>query len=184
MKSCLIIISILISATLQGQKYSNVIPDNDIINFVSWFFNSNKLVSDRYVAKRMQTLMPYNFEYKTTTKYSYPFGNIFSHNKSLFKIFTKRDADFFVKQIEKQEGYYWDLKINGVKLFDAESNPVQKNETIYFYSIPLFSFDKSMVMISTGYVKGENHAGGIYYLFKKKGVNSWEKIKEFQKWGD
>jgi hypothetical protein len=184
MKLYLILISILISPILKGQTYSSEITDTAITTFMTWFFKSDTSKSNKYVAKRIQTLMPYNFEYKTTTKYSYPFGNIFAHNKSLFKIFTKKDADFFVKQIEKQEGYYWNFKIKGVQLFDAEANVAPKNRTVYFYSLPLFSSDKSIVMISTGFVRGEKFAGGVYYLFKKRKGSGWTKIKEFQKWGD
>lgn len=183
MKLSLVIILTLISATLSGQVYSKIIPDSSVIDFMSWFFKSQTLKSDRYVAKGMETLMPYNFEYKTTTEYAFPFGNIFAHNKSLFKILSKKDADFFVRQIEGQEEYYWNFRINGVKLFNAENETTPKNQVVYFYSIPLFSNDKKMVILSTGYIRGDNYAGGVYYLFKKD-KNSWTKIKEFQKWGD
>jgi len=181
MKLLLLAILTLSSLMVQAQRYSSEIPDSSVTNFMSWFLKSDNLKSEKYVAQRIQILMPYNFEYKTTTQYAYPFGNIFAHNKSLFQIFTKKDADFFVKQIQSQKAYYWEFKINGIKLLDADKESFPKNQPGYFYSLPLFSSDKSIVMISVGYTNNNGHTGGVYYLYKK-GANVWKKIKEFQKW--
>ena len=181
MKRLLLIALILNALTVNAQQYSSQISDSSIMDFMNWFLKSDNRKSEKYIAQKMQILMPYNFEYKSTTDYASPFGNIFAHNKSLFQLFTKKDADFFVKQIQDQKDYYWKFRINGIKLLDAYKESFPKDQPDYFYSLPLFSCDKSMVIISVGYINKNSHTGGVYYLFKKNG-NAWKKIKEFQKW--
>ena len=181
MKFKLLILSTIISVTLHAQKYSSVISDSSILNFMEWFFSNDSTKGVKIVSTRRPTLQAKNFKYQSTVKDAPLFANIFARNKYLVETFTKNDADFFVKQIENQKDYYWDFKIKRVTLFDAESNAAPNNKTIYFYSIPLFSYDKTMVMISEGYVRGNDYGGGVFYLFKKD-KKGWTKIYEFQKW--
>ncbi len=119
---------------------------------MEWFFSNDSTKGVKVVSTRRPTLQAKNFKYQSAVKDAPLFGNVFARNKYLSQIFTKNDADFFVKQVENQKSYYWDFKIKDVTLFDAENKAAPKNKVAYFYSIPLFSIDKTMVMISEGYV--------------------------------
>src|SRR5204863_8242310 len=122
MRPTLIILSLLFSLTTFGQKYSGVIKDTAIINFMFWLLGSDtSFKATRHVDDDILKLHSDNFIYAdTATLNNYQYAqNIFGNKNNLTQFFNQDDANYFVKQIQAQRKNKWQLKFKNIKLYDT-----------------------------------------------------------------
>ena len=154
---------------------------------MTWLFKSDtSFKATRHVDNDILKLRLDNFIYTDSSTLNKQFAqNIFSKANKLTEYFNKDDADYFVRQINQQRKDKWQLKIKGIKLFDAIeliNNRVDK--VLYSYSLPLFSADKKYVIIIEGFFCGLVCGGGNYNLYERQLDNSWKKLKQFNEWAE
>ena len=188
MKPFLTIIFFSLCLTSSAQKYSSVIKDIAITNFMIWLFKSDtSFKASRQVDNDILKLLSNNFIYAdSSTLNNYKFSqNIFSKTNNLTQYFNKNDASYFVRQINQQRKDKWQLKIKGIKLFDTielVNNRVDK--VLFSYSLPLFSVDKKYVIIIEAFFCGLVCGGGEYNLYERQTDISWKKIMPFNQWAE
>jgi hypothetical protein len=174
--------------TSSAQKYSNVIKDTAITNFMTWLFKSDTSFKvARHVDNDILKLHADNFIYADSSILNnYQFAqNIFNKKNKLTQYFNKDDADYFVRQINHQRKDKWQLKLKGIKLFytiELLNNRVDK--VLYSYCLPLFSANKKYVIIIEAFFCGILCGGGDYNLYETQQDNSWKKIKQFNHWDE
>jgi hypothetical protein len=188
MKPFLTIIFSTFCLTISAQKYSDVIKDTAITNFMTWLFKSDtSFKAERHVDNDIVKLHPDNFIYEDSSALNnYQFSeNIFNKKNKLTKYLNRDDANYFVQQINKQRRNKWKLKLKGIKLFDTielVNNRVDK--VLYSYSLPLFSADKKYVIIIEAFFCGLVCGGGDYNLYERQRDNSWKRVKQFNHWDE
>ena len=170
---------VLFSSQIFAQKYSTVVDDSVIVNFMKWQLTSDtSLKGVRNVAIDIIQLNPTDFKFPdslalTTIDYM---QNIFKKRNHLEKYFTEKDAVFFTGQIEAQIGFEWKLKIKKVFFTNTAENE-NGHPSLYSYSLPIFSPDKKYAIIVERYYCGVVCGGHDFNLYKRLPDNSWEKIK-------
>ena len=188
MRPLLTIIFFLFYLTSSAQKYSNVITDIAITNFMTWLFKSDtSFKAVRHIDNDILKLHSDNFiTVDSTTLNNYQFAqNIFSKPNNLIQYFNEDDANYFVQQINQQRKDKWKLRIKGIKLFDTIeliNNRVDK--VLYSYSLPLFSTNKKYVIIIEAFFCGLVCGGGEYSLYERQSDSSWKKVKTFNQWAE
>ena len=186
MRPFLTIIFFSFCLTTSAQKYSTVIKDTAITNFITWLLKRDtSFKATRHVDNDILKLHTDNFIYADSlTLNNYQFAqNIFNKKNKLTQYFNQGDANYFVRQINQQRKDKWQLKIKRIKLFDTielVNNRVDK--VLYSYSLPLFSADKKYVIIIEAFFCGLVCGGGDYNLYERQQDNSWKKIKQFNHW--
>ena len=123
MRPFLTIMFLSFCLTISAQKYSTVIKDTAITNFMTWLFKSDTSFNAvRHVDNDILKLHSNNFIYAdSSTLSNYLFAeNIFNEKNGLTQYFTQEDANYFVQQITKQRKDKWNLKIKGIKLFGGK----------------------------------------------------------------
>ena len=190
MRYFLIIIIALIALTTQAQKYSKIVNDSDILNFMTWLLSSDTLIAKNHAAKRhvdndIRQLAIENFKYLDTSKTNNFLSNIFAYKNHLDSFLTENDANNFIDQIRNQITYKWNFKIKNIKLFDeVELFDNKLDKVLYSYSLPLFSIDKRRVIIIQAFFCGLVCGGGEYCLYEKQYNSSWKKIWSFNNWAE
>jgi hypothetical protein len=187
MRPFLTIIFFSLCLTCSAQKYSNVIEDTAITNFMNWLFKSDtSFKAAKHVDNDILKLHSDNFIYADSLTFNYQFAqNIFRKTNKLTTYFNKDDANYFVQQVDQQRKYKWQLKIKAIKLFDTIellNNRVDK--VLYSYSLPLFSADKKYVIIIEAFFCGIVCGGGDYNLYERQADNSWKRVKQFNHWDE
>jgi hypothetical protein len=186
MNSFLTTIFFSLCLTSSAQKYSSEIKDTAITNFMSWLLKSDtSFKATRHVDNDILKLHSDNFLYAdSSTLNNYQFANnIFNKKNKLTKYFNQDDAICFVRQINKQRKYKWNLKVKGTNFFNTIeliNNRIDK--VLYSYSLPLFSADKKYVIIIEAFFCGLVCGGGEYNLYERQTDNSWKKLKQFNNW--
>lgn len=188
MRPFLTIIFFTLGLTVSAQKYSHVIKDTAITNFMNWLFKSDtSFKARRHIVTDIIKLRPGNFIYAdslTLSNYEYA-QNIFNPKNKLTQYFNKEDAYSFVQQINHQRKDKWQLKIKGIQLFDTiELNNNRVDKVLYSYSLPLFSADKKYVIIIEAFYCGLVCGGGDYNLYERQYDGSWKRIKQFNHWDE
>ena len=188
MRPFLTIIFLSFWLTISAQKYSNVIKDTAITNFMTWLIKSDtSFKAVRHIDNDILKLHSDNFIYSdSSTLKNYQFAqNIFNKKLSLTQYFNQEDAKYFVQQINKQRKAKWNLKIKGIKLFDTirlVNNRVDK--VLYSYSLPLFSVNRKYVILIEAFYCGLVCGGGGYNLYERQHDNSWKRLKQFNHWDE
>ena len=174
--------------TISAQKYSNVIKDTAITNFMTWLLkNDTSFKAVRHVDNDIIKLQSDIFFYVDSSSVNnYHFGqNIFSKENNFMQYINKDDANYFVQQINHQRKDKWQLKDKGIKLFDTiELVNNRLDKVLFSYSLPLFSTDKKYVIIIEAFFCGLVCGGGDYNLYERQGDNSWKKVKKFYHWDE
>ncbi|RXK60787.1 hypothetical protein ESA94_10005 [Lacibacter luteus] len=188
MKQFLTILFIISHLTSSAQKYSLVIKDSAIINFMQWLFqNDSSFKSVKQVNNKIVRFHSDNFIYTdssvlNTDRFS---QNIFRKENNLNEYFNAGDANYFAQQINQQFTDKWQLSIKRVMLLDSIkliNNRV--DNVVYSYSLPLFSVDNKYTIIIEAFFCGLVCGGGEYNLYERGIDNTWKRIKSFNKWAE
>ena len=104
---------------------------------------------------------------------------LFAKENALDSIFSNNDRLFLIEQTQKYKSEIWKNDFKGVHLIH-EPKLNSKNQTdkiAYVFSLPLFSLDKSKVLIYQGFFCGLLCGGTAFYVYEKKN-HSWSLIKK------
>lgn len=164
-----------------GQTYSNIISDQEIINFMNEmlklddFENTNvemkKLILSRIVNWQHSSFVQKTKNEATNTPEFMGSGYLF--NTIDDSIITKGDINYFLEQNKYIKVKFWKNKLVNNQLVKKSNNDKIFK---YSYSIPLFNLDKSKAVIYKGYIKNKLTRGFGYYLYHK--VNGkWKLLK-------
>ena len=157
----------LISLNCTAQKYSNIVPDSLILNFVNWDLKNNRihkiqanlsLVWDTDISEYLK----YNFEY----------------NIELNHYLSDADYNYIISQTKDTLRLSWiksDLLIKPKRIINPPQYKRKKkiSKRIWMYSLPLFSIDKSIVIIRKSFDCGYLCDESCLYIYKWK-KNKWE----------
>jgi len=184
MKFFIIILLTLLSLPGNTQRYSEIVTNNEISNFLTWFVRNDSAQEIKYVNKDITELDEECFRYMDTMRLPYLPANIFINAYRLDTIFTKADADFFIKQIRFQKANAWHLRLGNVKLIKyVSSDEVRWNrEAFYYFSLPLFSVDMQYVIIDKSCYCGLDCGYGNYFLYRRQSAKSWKKVNAINGW--
>ena len=162
-----------------GQTFSDIISDFEITSFLKWEIKNSKKYNEESAISFRRRIDPSIFKWQTQhfeiddeSKYS-SFEYLFSDENGLDTIFER---EFFIKQSKAINTETWSKKIRRAKFID------DKGKYYYKYSIPLFSKDKSFVILKKEFFCGDICAYGGIYLYKKINNNKWEKIQVIKNW--
>ena len=197
MKRTLLILFFISSQVLYAQKYSSIINDQEIIDFMTWLLTKDSIKTIQYldnkiIANDIRVFIPSDSS-KNAKFWEYSVFNKSNHVDSLI---SKNEAKYFANQIAHQKFMQWEYKfpyhtiMNYPKVTkDKRYNMIVLDsvnkiyQPVWAYSLPVFSVDKKKVIIIERFYCGIVCGGGSFNLYEKHG-NAWRKLKEFSKWAN
>src|SRR5688572_9337561 len=215
MKYIIVIVVFLSPELLKAQTYSNVIPDDEIIDFINQDIRRDSVWGIKSINREMIKLFEDVFYFKDSVDYNYKNDNVlhFIYRKHVVSgrvltyypdtIFTRQDINYFLLQINGiKEKAAWESNFMNSKLIDdvrfdsnsrVETNyigrvklgPVNRPEqVIWYYSLPLFTFNKKRAIIIKYFYCGLVCGGGAYYIYEKTNNGGWKLIGEINHWAN
>lgn len=158
-----------------GQTYSSEINDTEIYDFLNWLARSEKNAQEPKL-KRKHVSLNIRPWYKrnlikvepkpNAEKWYYIFSNSIADS-----IFSPNEKDYLIKQVSCIKDSVWHTAFNKTVLIDEEREP--RGKGINHYSIPLFSKDRSHVLISHMYFSGDLNVYSGFRIYKRTGKNKW-----------
>jgi hypothetical protein len=195
MRYVLLLLTLVTFGNVKSQTYSKVISDLEIVDFIGRDLLRDSIVSLNPVFWKPRLN---NFYYKDSADLASKNDNpefIFSRyvmrngkvvSDHLDTIFSRADIDFFKSQIQSiSKRNRWKKVFRGTTFnedFKLDSTNHTK-QTIYRYSIPVFSLDRRHAIVIKGFYCGLLCGGGAYYLYRRTATD-WELLKEFKQWGE
>ncbi|MBW6483994.1 MAG: hypothetical protein K0B10_13160 [Vicingaceae bacterium] len=186
MKQLLSLIVTIISFTSYAQIYSELISDEEILDFLKWESKNTpittipvrtpffKMVYYKPVSWGYVLVIPDSILQETGMKAYNPniFLNKFRYD--LDTILTKGDIEFIQSQYRGHNtANKWKIKLT--KTF-YKRLLFGKNRT-YYYTIPVFSLDKNYVLFKKVYYCGPICGEGKIILYKRISDNNWIEYK-------
>lgn len=181
-----------------SQTYSCAKSDYDIIQFINQIASPPDKRYKPVIHRKMIKLSADDFYYKDSTDFkSKSRNNPYFFFKKLIingreisfhvdSLFSRKDIDYFLKQIKCQKETEWFDDFKNVEMIESITmdslNRVER--TVNYYSIPLFSVDKRRVIIMNAFFCGLLCGGGKYLVYEKTGDNKWKKIREINVWAE
>lgn len=189
MKRLLTYIFLFSFSGLTAQPYSRLIPDSSINQFMNWYFTRHDTLSEKRLVKPEIILLRENeFSYPDSTGWNDVsfLNNVFVRLRTSDKIFSRTDADYFVRQIKSIRRSQWKLKTKAIRYADpaSEDDPLHPVKTYFSYSIPLFTEDRQYVILVRSFYCGLVCGGGGYVIFHKHSDGNWQEIKEYSSWNE
>ena len=185
---------------LSAQTYSKIISDSAIIEFINKDILRDSIKAVKAIQRSIYTLNRDDFYYKDSIDfriknntnghfifkyYKIRFQNVITNNIDTF--FSRDDIDFFNTQLKGfRKRFYWKKSfINSFFIDEPELNANNyAKQTMYSYSIPLFSLDKKRAIIIKSFFCGFLCGGGGYYIYEMREDSQWELIKIINRWGE
>lgn len=184
----IIVMVLFFCNTTYAQKYSQVVNDATIINFMNYLLKSDTSTIIKHIDNDIIKLNADNFIKldSINLKNYFSIDNIFKKDSSFNSIFKKEDIEWFAKQIRFQNTKKWNFKIKKIKFLDEVTLDENKRLKIvlYGFSLPIFSINQKYAIIIKRYYGGLMWGGGSYNLYESVEEKSWKKIKEFNQWGE
>ena len=150
--------------TLNAQTYSSEIKDEEIIEFMNYFFDEshvrgNDLIKEIKIVNRINIM-----------------------ENALDKYFSAENKLYLIKQTQKPKSKKWKNKFEHVNLIYEQwlNSENQTNKIAYTFSLPLFSIDKRRVLIYSGFFCGLLCGGSAFEIYEKQN-DQWrllEKVNE------
>ena len=188
-KLTVILIGLLTCTFITGQTYSSEISDKEIYDFLNWLTVSSKKYSEEPKLKRKQIrhkILNWDKEVFFTDTIQVRNQPIIADWDCLYQtrygtdtIFNQQDRDFIYQQFAAIRDSIWH---NGFSKSKLLTNQKQKRTNIHYYSIPLFSFDKSYVIVNRKYCCGDECAYGGFYVYKRIGNKKWKFVTVVNPW--
>jgi hypothetical protein len=185
MKTTLLIVIILSFSTLgHSQKYSSIISDNEIEEFIQWKINKEIRESKKYKSSISVVKLfhqPEKWRNAQTDIFSFSCDTI-SFEIKLFSflqsdtVFNQEDRVFLSQQYDSEIVTDWNEQFDNVKL----KKKFGKNN--YKMTIPLFSKDKSKLIVWVYYYCGSLCASATVFIYEKIDENSWKLIGTYGRW--
>ncbi|MES2139972.1 MAG: hypothetical protein V4511_09705 [Bacteroidota bacterium] len=164
-----------------AQTYSSIISDKEIYSFLNSLIKSDK---DR-ISKQLFRKISVNpkiskhwdstnfFRPKTTEDFQKILTNDVDYifwGKEIDSLLNENDRKFMLEQYKKFKDTVWHQPFTGTRLESKK----QKKTDRYYFSIPIFSVDKQVVIIYFSNYCGDLCGFGGYYIYKKTVTNKWK----------
>jgi hypothetical protein len=177
------LIFLLISISSFTQTYSEIIPDKDVIDFMTWRLNKDTRKTKQYVSEKIMIITRNNFvlDSTATDSRSNPYF-LFKKENHLDSIFSADDISFFTRQVEKTRNKVWKLEAKNLQLETPVS--FHPDHTTWSYSIPYYSVDRQKVIIVEAFYCGIVCGGGAYYIYGNRSANGWILLKKVNEWAE
>lgn len=178
------------SLTAMAQRYSKLIPDSTIHQFMKWYFsNQDTGQVNRTVSLDIRKYNADDFTLadssllRTDVRY---ITNIFNTRNRVNGYLKSEDGDYFLQQINKQREARWTFKWKGIRWMspDAEGVSYHPGYTLFSYSLPIFTYDHQYVIMIKSFYCGLVCGGGEYMLFENTGPGQWRKITTYSRWDE
>lgn len=178
MKTIFKFIFLFIFLKSNAQTYSSLIKDEEINEFMNWNFTENK-VRGNELMKTIRNLNVKNVDFTDENFIDDGSSILFTKENNLDSIFNLDDRLFLIEQTQKYKYEIWLDQFKDVKLIDKPklNSNNQTDKIVYVFSLPLFSVDKSKVLIFEGFFCGILCGGTSYNIYEKKN-GSWSLIKK------
>jgi hypothetical protein len=200
MRLLVIFLIILNCFKLNGQTYSRIISDSEIVEFINSDIQRDSIKKIKAVQEKIYPLNPDDFYYKDSIDFKAKNDKnssfIFIYHKvnkkkiltnDIDTLFSREDIDFFYKQLKGlRRRHYWKNRFDNsafINDIELDSNNYAK-QTMYSYSVPLFSRDKTRVIIIKSFLCGMLCGGGGYYIYQKTKNGDWQLIKIINRWAN
>jgi hypothetical protein len=164
-----------------------VIFDNEIYGFLNWVtknaekFNDEPKFSRKRICSKITNWDSAFFDMPIGVYEEYLAIDSITKIEKKVKdtLFKKSDRDFFVIQFASIKESNWKKKFAKSKMISCKK---QKRPNRYYYSIPLFSVDRSLVIVKKVYYCGDQCAHGGYDIYRRVRGNKWEFITTWESW--
>jgi len=177
-----------------SQTYSNVISDEEILDFVTYILD-NEIVGYKDSVGQAKRISRSILDFDTS-KIKFPeiirvsnliiergifinLGRAFTLDDKNDSILIKSDRAYLLNQYENIKSKTWHNKLSIHKL--KESRNTAKNP-IHFLSIPLFSQNMKTAVISHEYYCGPLCAWGNIRVYRKDESGNWKKVFQTVGW--
>jgi hypothetical protein len=170
----------MLTVSFQGQcqHYNSVISDGEIESFIQWEIdNTPKYSEDRKYGKKKLLDKPESWKTsgigKLLTGKSISFEtrlHLFFENDTLF---DNEDREFIKSQYETEIIKEWRIKFENVNI---KKKP---NLNYHGMTVPLFSKDKSKVIIWKYFYCGSLCGHSCIFIYDRIGENDWKEIGRF-----
>jgi hypothetical protein len=190
MKHILVLIAVCFSLESQSQKYSSMIDDTAIINFLVWDLKHDKIYSQQdtnHLHLFCKNLIPWfdseiianDSVINTKPKFPDEFKNLFTDLKEKNRTdLSEEDKIFMEKQffaLGNHEALSIDKKI--IRLVNCKnSRGRSEKHVIQFISLPIFSKDMSIVAIKRSSRGLKNFLSNSILLYKRISQNDYQLI--------
>ena len=175
------LIFLLISISSFTQTYSELIPDKDVIDFITWRLNKDTGETKQYVSEKIMLITRNNFvlDSSATDSRSNTYF-LFKKENHLDSIFSADDISFFTSQAEKTKSKVWTPEAENFQLETPVS--FHPDHTTCSYSIPYYPVDRKKVIIIEAFYCGIVCGGGAYYIYGNRSSNGWMLLKKVNEW--
>ena len=177
---------LLLGQVALGQTYSSTVSDKEIYDFLNWMTKYDKKYSGepwfkgKQICQKIRTWDKSNFNKEQSSMNDSFGGNyLFKKRAGTDTIFNKADREYILRQYSSIKDSIWRNSFASGNFINCLN---QKRPNRYYYSIPLFSIDKSFVIVSRTYVCGNECAHGGYYIYRKRQSGKWEYVTTVNGW--
>ncbi len=174
-----------------GQTYSSLTSDEEMYAFLKWMTVHDRKHVDKPTWKRKHittNILPWeiaNFLLPESAGVNQrEFINIDS--RYLYKsrggtdtLFNQQDRDFMFQQFTAMKDTVWQAKFSYLTHLTSKKQASLKT---YCYSIPLFSVDKTYVIIQKHFHCGNMCIEGGYYVYRRLNDKHWEFVTAVNTW--
>ncbi len=155
-----------------GQKYSAIIPYQEIIHFMNDMLESDDFA--KFEPKRKMLVLSRIIDWqhssfvrktkKDSVKAPVPIESGYLFNGIADSVINQANIDYFFEQRQQLQTKRWKTKFVNTRLIRKSYN---EKVFKHSYSIPLFSVDKTKAIIYKGFKKNWTTVGLGYYLYHK-----------------
>ena len=182
-------IFLLVTQLCYGQTYSSVISDKEIYSFINSLIKTDK---NRITKKAFQRIFvspkisshwdSINFVRPKTSedfqKTLLEDVDYIFFGEQIDSLLNEDDRKFMFAQFKNLKDTIWHQPFCKTKLTSKR----QRNPDKYYFSVPIFSIDKKVVVIYFSNYCGDLCGFGGYYIYKKTTKNKWEFVTAKGHW--
>lgn len=174
-----------------GQTYSDLIPDSEIVSFMTWEIRSTERYSEEPILSLKRKIY-YEISDWDTLNFVKPESQglgekailasylyLFHDRNQSDTIFSQEDKEYLLQQFISIKDTLWQQKFPKATR-SKRKNQVRPNR--YHYSLPLFSKDKQYVIVKRDYYCGSLCAYGGYFIYRRLDKNTWEFVTIINPW--
>lgn len=179
MRYYILTLLVILCCSLYGQTYSSLISDKQIYNFINWqvnrFSSEEKTVSKKIVE---WDAIKGRYSIKNISEILFGLETTFEGDK-IDSLFTQEDREYIMQQIHVIKDTVWNETFNNT-VFENENVVIKKENMFknthktYYYTVPLFSKNKELVIFYEYYYCGPLCASGFCAIYKYKREEEWE----------
>jgi len=158
-----------------GQTYNSEISDTEIYDFLNWFSRSERSeresnIKRKLVSNSIRVWYSGNLIFGDSTSKG---SRYYIFNKKVSdSIFSKVEKEYLIKQFHSLKDSIWHTTFDRSRM--AEYDYSTEKRGINYYSVPLFSLDKTHVMISHLFFCDNAYISTGFYIYKRTKKHKWK----------